>query len=232
MIRLENVGKHYHVAGLPPKSVLDSVSIEFPTRHNTGVLGLNGAGKSTLIRLLAGSEQPDKGRIIRSGMVSFPLGFSSIFHPDLTARENISFVSRVYDLNISEVIDYVVWFSEIGDYFNAPVKFYSSGMLAKLAFGLCLAIDFDVYLIDEITEVGDGVFREKAAQVFRERAARSDIILVSHNIDTIREYCDMAAVIHDGQIRMFDDVEEAFAAFRILNHRMNMAERKLEGRNQ
>ena len=214
MIALRNVRKSYHVRGLPAKCVLNDITVEFPKGRNVGVLGLNGAGKSTLIRLLSGAERPDSGTIIRDGVVSFPLGLASIFHPDLTGRENIAFVSRIYNLDHQAVIRYVEWFAEIKDYFDAPVKFYSSGMVAKIAFGLCLAIDFDIYLIDEITEVGDGIFREKAARAFRERAARSDIILVSHNADTIREYCDMGAILHNGTIEMFDEIEEALARFR------------------
>lgn len=214
MIRLNSVSKTYHVSGKIGRKILDDVSVEFPTGKNVGILGLNGAGKSTLIRLLSGAEKPDAGTITNSGLVSFPLGFSSIFHPDLSGRDNVSFVARIYGLDAKEVADYTLWFSELADYFDAPVKFYSSGMLAKLAFGVCLSIDFDVYLIDEITEVGDGVFREKAALAFRERAQRSDIILVSHNIDTIREYCDIGAVLHAGKIEVFDSLSEASGAYR------------------
>lgn len=214
MISLNDVTKRYHVRGLPTRIVLNNVSLDFPTGRNIGILGLNGAGKSTLIRLLSGAESPDSGTITRAGMISFPLGFASIFHPDLTGRENITFVSRIYGIDRRDIIDYVLWFSELGSYFDAPVKFYSSGMLAKLAFGLCLAINFDVYLIDEITEVGDGVFREKSARAFRERADRSNIIIVSHNIDTIREYCDTGAILHDGKITLYNNVEDALVNFR------------------
>ncbi len=214
MISLNSVSKTYHVGGKIARKVLDDVTVEFPTGSNVGILGINGAGKSTLIRLLSGAEQPDIGTVKRTGMVSFPLGFSSIFHPDLTGRDNVAFVSRIYGVDVKQVSDYVLWFSELADYFDAPVKFYSSGMLAKLAFGLCLSIDFDVYLIDEITEVGDGIFREKASLAFQERAQRSDIILVSHNIDTIREYCDVGAVINAGKVDMYSSVSDAVIAYR------------------
>lgn len=221
MITLNAVDKSYHIRGVRPHKVLDHVSISFPTGRNVGILGLNGTGKSTLIRLLSGAEQPDRGTITRRGLVSFPLGFASIFHPDLTGRENVAFVSNIYQLEVQEITNYVLWFSELGDYLDAPVKFYSSGMLAKLAFGLCLAIDFDVYLIDEITEVGDGIFREKAASAFSDRALRSDIIIVSHNVDTIRDYCDTAAVLHQGKIEMFDKVSDALVAFREISNRIS-----------
>lgn len=213
MISLRGVDKSYRLRNGQQHKVLDNVSIEFPTGKNIGVLGLNGAGKSTLIRLLSGSENPDRGVITRSGHVSFTLGFSSIFHPDLTGRENVAFVSQIYGLAEKQVSDYVLWFSDLAEFYDNPVGAYSSGMLAKLAFGLCLAIDFDTYLIDEITEVGDGIFREKAAYAFRERAERSDMILVSHNADTIREYCDAAAVLHESQLTLYDSVAEATIAF-------------------
>lgn len=216
MISLQNVTKSYRPFRGGGKTVLNDVSVNFPGDRNVGVLGLNGAGKSTLIKILAGSELPDTGNVIRDGSVSFPLGFASIFHPDLTGKENIEFVGRVYGCNRSSLIEAVSKFSEIGEYLNAPVKFYSSGMLAKLAFGLCLEVDFDTYLIDEITEVGDGVFRKKAAAAFRERMGRSNIILVSHNVDTIKEYCDMCAILDGGKIRIFNNLNEGLVTFRLL----------------
>jgi capsular polysaccharide transport system ATP-binding protein len=214
MIRLIDVTKTYKPRASGAKVVLDNVTVEFPTGRNVGIFGMNGAGKSTLIRLLAGAEKPDRGHIIRDGSVSFPLGFSSIFHPDLTGRENVEFVARVYGLVGKEVALHVEDFAELREYFDIPVKTYSSGMLSKLAFGLCLAIDFDVYLIDEITEVGDGRFRQKALAAFRDRMLSSDVIIVSHNIDTIRDYCDMGAVLHNGKIEFFETITEAQARFR------------------
>lgn len=213
MIRFSSVSKSYHPKGGDLRVVLDDVTIEFPRGKNVGVFGLNGAGKSTLIRLLSGSEMPDSGSIVRKGLTSFPLGFSSIFHPDLSGKENIEFVARIYGLSRKYMFDFVEDFSELGSYLHSPVKTYSSGMVAKLAFGACLAVDFDTYLIDEITEVGDGRFREKALRVFRERMLEVDMIVVSHNIDTIREYCNVGAIIHDGKIIMYDSVSEASNAF-------------------
>lgn len=214
MINLANVTKRYHIRGRDCKIILNDVSACFPDGVNVGVLGLNGVGKSTLIKIISGSELPDAGQVLRNGQVSFPLGFASIFHPDLSGRENVTFVSRVYGVNQKAVIQYVKSFSEIGEYFDAPVKYYSSGMLAKLAFGLCLAIDFDTYLIDEITEVGDGVFRHKAAAAFKARAKTSNIILVSHNVDTIKEYCDVCAILSNGKLNMYSSVSEGLIAFR------------------
>jgi len=216
MISLRNVTKSYRIFRGGGKTVLNNISVNFPSDRNIGVLGLNGAGKSTLIKILSGSELPDTGSVIRNGSVSFPLGFASIFHPDLTGKENVEFVGKVYGCNRRSLIEAVSEFAEIGDYLNAPVKFYSSGMLAKLAFGLCLEVDFDTYLIDEITEVGDGIFRKKAAAAFRERMDRSNIILVSHNVDTIKEYCDMCAILDGGKVTMFDSLTEGLVTFRLL----------------
>ena len=214
MIELNGVRKVYHPRGGQRNIVFDDVSVTFPKGRNVGVLGLNGAGKSTLIRLLAGTEMPDRGEVIRSGVVSFPLGLATIFHPDLTGRENISFIATLYNMNVKRISEYVEEFSELGRQLDNQTKTYSSGMLAKVAFGACLAIDFDVYLIDEVTEVGDGRFREKALREFSKKTEHSDIIIVSHNIDTIRQYCDMGAVLGHGSITMYDNVELAVADYR------------------
>jgi capsular polysaccharide transport system ATP-binding protein len=152
MIALEGVSKGYRtVRGR--RVVLDDANAVFPSGSNIGVLGANGAGKSTLIRLLAGTEMPDRGTIHRDGRVSFPLGYGGTFHGSLSGRENVAFVARIYGARLHETINYVGDFAELGDYFDMPVNTYSAGMRARLAFGTCLAIDFDTYLIDEITEV-------------------------------------------------------------------------------
>ena len=182
MIRLERVSKSYRThAGR--RTVLDNVAATFEAGHNFGILGVNGAGKSTLIRLLAGSELPDRGIIRRSARVSFPLGFGGTFHGALSGRENAQFLARIYGAAMRPMLDYVEDFAELGDYFEMPVDTYSAGMRARLAFAACLAIDFDVYLIDEATEVGDQRFRRKCAEAFRARLIRSDIILASHNAE-------------------------------------------------
>jgi len=214
MIRVENVTKVYHPRGGHRNVVLDNVSVEFPSGRNVGVLGLNGAGKSTLIRLLAGTEMPDRGQIVRGGLISFPLGLASIFHPDLTGRENVEFLARIYNVDQRKMFDYVREFSELGAQLDNQTKTYSSGMLAKVAFGACLAIRFDVFLIDEATEVGDGRFREKALREFSERTTHADIIIVSHNVDTIRQFCDMGAVLSGGSITLYDDVELAIVGYK------------------
>lgn len=194
--------------------VLDAVTVAFPDGYNFGVLGANGAGKSTLIRLLAGSELPDRGRIRRNGRVSFPLGYGGTFHGALSGRENVSFIARVYGADLRRVIAYAADFAALGGYFDMPVNTYSAGMRARLAFGACLAIDFDTYLIDEVTEIGDEPFQRKCALAFRERMRDADIILVSHNSRTIRQYCNRAAILSDGTLRLYDDVAAALDDYR------------------
>lgn len=212
MIALEGVSKSYRVvAGV--RVVLEDVWARFQSGHNFGILGANGAGKSTLIRLLAGAEKPDRGTIRRDVRVSFPLGYSGTFHGALSGRENIAFLARVYGADRRAAMTYVEAFSELGEYFEMPVNTYSAGMRARLAFAVCLAIDFDLYLIDEVTEIGDEYFRRKCAAAFRERIGRSDIILVTHNPQTIRQYCDRGAILANGELRLYDDIGEALARY-------------------
>lgn len=212
MIMLERVSKVYRTR-TGRKAVLRDVNAVFEPGHNFGILGINGAGKSTLIRLLAGSEAPDRGVISRYARVSFPLGFGGTFHGALSGRENVAFIARIYGAGIRPTIDYVEAFSELGDYIRMPVNTYSAGMRARLAFGICLAIDFDVYLIDEVTEIGDQRFRRKCADAFRERMLRSDIILVTHNPQTMRQYCDRGAVLANGDLTLYDDVGTALGRY-------------------
>jgi capsular polysaccharide transport system ATP-binding protein len=212
MITLRAVSKTYRTRG-GRKTVLDNVSASFEPGHNFGILGVNGAGKSTLIRLLAGSEAPDRGIVRRDARVSFPLGFGGTFHGALSGRQNVAFIARIYGAAIRATIDYVEAFSELAEYFEMPVNTYSAGMRARLAFGACLAIDFDVYLIDEVTEIGDQRFRRKCADAFRERMLRSDIILVTHNAQTLRQYCDRGAVLADGDLALYDDIGSALGRY-------------------
>jgi capsular polysaccharide transport system ATP-binding protein len=215
MIRLEHVRKSYRTPR-GRKFVLDNASATFESGHNYGILGVNGAGKSTLIRLIAGSELPDRGIVRRYGRVSFPLGFGGTFHGALSGCENAAFIARIYGASVRATLDYVEDFAELGEYWTMPVNTYSSGMRARLAFAVCLAIDFDVYLIDEVTEVGDQRFRRKCADAFRTRMAHSDIVLVSHNPQTIRQYCDRGAILADGSLSLYDEIGAALTC----HHRM------------
>jgi capsular polysaccharide transport system ATP-binding protein len=213
MIALKGVAKAYPTA-TGRKIVLDNATVTFASGHNFGILGANGAGKSTLIRLLAGSEMPDRGTISRDARVSFPLGFGGTFHPALSGRENVAFIARVYGAGLRPTIRFVEEFAELDEYFDMPVNTYSAGMRARLAFGTCLAVDFDVYLIDEVTEIGDERFRRKCAAAFRARLSRSDIILATHNGHTIRQYCDRGAILAGGRLQLFDDIAGAFERYR------------------
>ena len=212
MIRLEHVTKTFRTPR-GRKLVLDNASATFEAGHNFGILGVNGAGKSTLIRLIAGSELPDRGIVRRYGRVSFPLGFGGTFHGALSGCESAAFIARIYGAPVRATIDYVEDFAELGEYWTMPVNTYSSGMRARLAFAVCLAIDFDVYLIDEVTEVGDQRFRRKCADAFRARMAHSDIILVSHNPQTIRQYCDRGAILADGALSLYDEIGAALTRY-------------------
>jgi capsular polysaccharide transport system ATP-binding protein len=180
-------------------------------------LGVNGSGKSTTLRLIAGIELPNSGRIRRSVRVSWPLGFTSGFHHLMTGRDNVKFVARVYGADIRRVIDFVEDFSELGEYMDVAVKTYSSGMMARLAFALSMAIDFDCYLIDEITGVGDARFQMRCKVAFDQRRKNSDLIVVSHSMGTIKDYCDCGAVLVDGQLMMFNSVDQAIEVYNRLN---------------
>jgi capsular polysaccharide transport system ATP-binding protein len=207
-IVLHRVSKGYRtVSGR--RVILENQSIALPAWRHIGVLGRNGAGKSTLLRLIGGVERPDSGRIVRGVRVSWPLGFSGGFHPEMTAVENLRFICRVYGVDHRWVFEYVSDFSELGEYLHMPVKTYSSGMRAKLAFGLSLAINFDCFLIDEITAVGDAWFRKKAEAAFAERRKTSGLIMVSHSPNTIRKFCDMGLVLRGGRLELYDDLSEA-----------------------
>jgi capsular polysaccharide transport system ATP-binding protein len=212
MIQLQGVYKTYStVAG--PNVVLDGIGITFPPRESVGILGRNGAGKSTLLRIIAGVEMPDAGRVVTTGRVSWPIGFAGGFSPSLSGEENCRFVARIYGEDTDRVVASSRDFAELGAYFRMPVRTYSSGMRARLAFGLSMAIDFDVYLVDEVTAVGDQQFQEKCRRAFDERRERSSVIIVSHNLPTVRDYCTRCAVLRSGKLELFDSVTEAAQAY-------------------
>lgn len=208
MIRLESVYKAYRTTkGI--RRILTDVSLEFPRGKSVGILGKNGAGKSTLLRLLSGVETPDRGAIHRDVKISWPLGFSGGFHGSLNAYENIRFICRIYMADIPSVTSFVEEFSELGNYMHMPVNTYSSGMRARLAFGLSMAIDFECYLVDEITAVGDAHFQKKCKAMFQERKCRSDILIVSHSPKIIKDHCDAAAVLCEEKLHYFGSLKEA-----------------------
>jgi capsular polysaccharide transport system ATP-binding protein len=208
MIVFEDVSKSYRTrAGV--KVICQDISCTIPPGVNLGILGINGAGKSTLMRLIAGIEDPDVGRIRRSCRVSFPLGFSGTFAGSLSGRENAIFLARVYGAPVSYVVDFSQDFADIGDYFDEPVNTYSSGMRSRLAFGVSMAIEFDVYLVDEVTAVGDQSFQEKCSRVLNERFSVSSVIMISHSVSTLGGYCNWGAVLHDGDLKFYPSIDLA-----------------------
>lgn len=216
MIEFRNVSKAYDMSK-GKNIILDNVSFNFPEKCNIGVLGVNGAGKSTLLRLIAGSEYADSGQIIRRGKYSWPLGFTGSFHSSLTGIENLRFACRIYGCNLKYVTEYVEDFSELGKYIEEPIKTYSSGMRSRLAFALSMAIDFDVYLVDEIMGVGDQGFQKKCHTAFQKKRERSSIIMVSHSMNTIKDYSDVALLLTGKGLEIHDDVEQAIAYYNELS---------------
>lgn len=213
MIKFEGVTKIFRT-GADSKVVLDRVSSVIDTSRSYGLLGPNGAGKSTVLRLIAGAELPNRGRVVRRANISWPLAFAGGFHPMMTGRENVMFVARAYGAKIREVVDYVEDFAEIGSYLDAPVKTYSTGMQARLAFGLSIAIEFDCYLVDEITSVGDARFQLRCRNAFQSLRRRSGLIMASHSVGTIRSYCDHGMVLYNSDLLMFEKVDDAIEFYR------------------
>jgi len=225
MIRLENVTKTYPLRGGGRRKVFDGLTLDLPHR-NIGILGRNGAGKSTLLRMISGLVDPDQGRIRSDVSVSWPLGLRRSFQGQLTGLENIRFVARLYGVSETKVIERVADFAELGPFLHQPVRSYSSGMMARLAFGLSLTIRFDTYLVDELTSVGDANFRIKSRLAFDSLLARSRIIMVSHSLTALRAFCDCGLVLHDGGATFYDDLTEAIDAY----HEVNGIVRRLSQR--
>ena len=218
MIKLENVSKTYK-SRFGTVQVLDNASIEFKKGYSIGVLGLNGTGKSTLIRIIGGIEYPDSGRIIREGRVSWPMGFNGGFQGSMTGRENARFVARIYGADPGYIEDFTQEFSGLGYHFDMQLRSYSAGMRGRFAFAVSLACDFEYYLVDETMETGDARFREKFRKAFEERRDRASIILVSHNEANIRRNCDRAAILHQGRLDFYPELNEAFRDYRLLQNK-------------
>jgi len=213
MIRLENITKSYVTDG-HKKVVLDHASVHIDTSLAYGIFGPNGSGKSTTLRLIAGTELPNSGKIRKDVRTSWPLGFAGGFHPLMTGRENITFVARIYGADLRGVIDFVEYFADLGHHLDLPVRTYSSGMQARLGFGLSMAIEFECYLVDEITAVGDSRFQLRCAAALAERKNKSTLVMVSHDVGTIKKYCERGLVLHRGQFLHFSNVDDAVTFYR------------------
>ncbi len=212
MIELRHITKSYKTP-FGPNIVLDDISIKIPTGDSLAIIGQNGAGKSTLMRIIGGSEMPDSGEVLRDAKVSWPIGFAGGFNGSLTGEDNCKFVARIYGQDVDRVIDETRDFAEVGKYFYMPVRTYSSGMKARVAFGLSMAIDFDVYLVDEVSAVGDKRFREKCDEVFEARRERSSMIMISHSMHALKKQCKRGAVLSSGRFVIYETVTEAIQVY-------------------
>ncbi|AOI77806.1 ABC transporter ATP-binding protein [Burkholderia sp. NRF60-BP8] len=208
MIAIKAVTKVYHTRQ-GPRVVLDKINLNVQKGEKIGILGRNGAGKSTLIRMISGAEFPTSGNIERNMTISWPLAFGGAFQGSLTGYDNLRFICRIYGVDFAKVAPYVDDFSELGVYLREPVKKYSSGMRARLAFAISLAVDFDCFLIDEIVAVGDARFHAKCHHELFEKRKDRAMIIVSHDAGYMREHCDRAAVLVSGKLHNFDTVDNA-----------------------
>jgi capsular polysaccharide transport system ATP-binding protein len=214
MISLENLTKYYpSTAG--NQFVFEKLNFIFPAGKNIAILGSNGAGKSTLFRMIAGSEYPNKGKITTELSISWPVALATGIHPLMTGRENTRFIGRVNGVvDLDDYVKKVIEFSELGNKFDLPVRTYSSGMRSRLSFACCISIDFDVYLIDEATSVGDIQFRKKAKQALMNKKNSANIIMVSHELDELKLFCDSAVILHKGQLEYYEDLELAINIYK------------------
>lgn len=208
MIVLRNLTKVFAMNGRR-KVVADNINATFPTGVSVGLLGSNGAGKSTLLKLIAGTTHPTRGEILSTGSVSFPVGLANSLHPDLTGAQNTRFVARIYGADTDALMAYVEDFAELGEHFHLPVRSYSSGMRGRLSFGINMGLDFDTYLVDEVTAVGDASFKKKSRDVFLNRMKNSGAVFVSHSMGTIRELCTAGAYLENGRLTYYPEIEEA-----------------------
>lgn len=209
MISMKSITKAY-ATGSGVVKVLDGIDLNIARGESIGILGRNGAGKSTMVRILGGAEMPDSGTIERQMSVSWPLAFAGGFQGSLTGLDNLRFICRVYGVDAEACLPFVYDFTELGIYLKEPVKTYSSGMRARLAFATSMVVDFDCYLVDEIVAVGDSRFQAKCQEeLFVKRADRA-LIIVSHDPGYIRAHCQRAAVLRDGKLHHFVSVDDAF----------------------
>lgn len=208
MIRFENLTKSFWVNGRR-KVVIDDLSFTLPSGKSLALLGRNGAGKSTLLQIISGIMAADSGRIVSDGSVSWPVGLASAFHKDLTGAQNVRFIARIYGIETQSLLAFVRNFAELGPHFNMPVRSYSSGMRSRLMFGSAMGIKFDTYLIDEVTAVGDASFRKKSKAVFRERVKSASAVMVSHNMNELKTFCDAALILEKGRVTYYEEIDEA-----------------------
>jgi capsular polysaccharide transport system ATP-binding protein len=213
MLKFENVSKSFWT-GTQRKVILDQASFTVETGQSLGILAANGTGKTTLINMMAGLEKPDDGKIIRTSRISFPLGFMGGIVPDHSASENARYIARLYGLDPDYIEAFCRYLVNIDEYFDLPMKTYSQGMSSRVSFALLLALEFDIYLIDEgMPSSTDADFNRKAGNVLHERLTKSTVVIVSHSAFILERYCSRAAVLKDGHLHMFDSLKEAKAMY-------------------
>ena len=219
MIELKSVTKYFKTTH-GRKYILKDMSIVIPSEHNIGILGRNGTGKSTIMRMLGQIEFPNEGSISSPKSFSWPLGLSGGFVGNMSGKANIKFVCRLYGKSRKEmekIIKSVEDFAELDDYFYMPIKTYSSGMKSRLAFGLSLSFDFDYLLIDETLSVGDAKFRKKSKEALLKKIETCNVLLVSHDMGTLRDICDAGIVVNKGKMEYFDNINDAIKKYTIIN---------------
>ena len=209
MLEFENVSKSFWT-GKQRKVILDRASFRVELGKSLGILAPNGTGKTTIIRMMAGLEKPDEGAVRKACRVSFPLGFMGGVISRHTARENARFIARLYGLDPDYVEAFSRWLCGIDEYYDMPIGTYSSGMKSRFTFSLLLALEFDIYLIDEgMPSTTDVEFNRKAGSILRDRLRNSTVVIVSHRPSTIEKFCRQAAVLRNGRLHMFETLEEA-----------------------
>lgn len=217
IFELEDVCKSYPIHhGKAQRQVLNKISLKVREGERWGILGRNGAGKSTLIRLISGAESPHSGTVTKYRSISWPLAYGGAFQGSLTGRDNVRLICRIYNIDFKDCLAFVEDFAELGAYLYEPVKSYSSGMAARLAFAISMSVEFDCFLIDEAMSVGDHRFHEKCnIELFEKRKDRA-MIIVAHQMDLIRDHCDHAAILEKGEITICDTVEQAVERYGVL----------------
>lgn len=212
MLVLDKITKVFNTEGVR-KTILEDVSFSVPLGKSVALIGRNGAGKSSLMRIISGLINPTSGSIKTDKSVSWPVGFAGSFHGDMTGAQNARFVARVYGVPSNQVVAFVDDYAELGSELHNPVRTYSSGMRSRLAFAISMSIDFDFYLIDEVTSVGDANFRKKSADTLLEKVKTSGAIVVSHSPETLRQLCTSAVVIEKAKAYAFESVDGGFAFY-------------------
>ncbi len=221
MIELQNVNKFF-VTKAGKKYILKDATFSIPSEKNIGILGRNGTGKSTIMKMLGQIEFPNSGKIVSNKTFSWVMGVGGGFQGNMTGRANVKFVCRIYGKSKEEIeksINFVKEFSELGDYFDMPIRTYSSGMKSRLTFGLSLAFDFDYLLIDETLSVGDARFRKKSKEALMKKIESCNVLLVSHDMKTLEDICDVGIVVDGGKMQYYENIKDAITKYAEINKR-------------